>query len=88
MNIYTILGAALFNPDIRRLLFENPAEAARALGLVITTLEIDALKKLVVKGGDDLETLFIEVQKGICPKPPCPFRLGTCEEEASSTAAD
>lgn len=47
MNILTIVGAACLDPKFRKLLFKDPAAAARKYGFVLTQYEYAKLLDLV-----------------------------------------
>jgi hypothetical protein len=87
MNLYTILGAALADEKFRELLFDNPLEAARSLGIVLTNVELDALKETLKTEG--LEDAFEDIQSRMpCPRTPCPLAIArTHGDPVSSTIA-
>ena len=83
MNVYTLLGAALCDEEILELLFENPLEAARELGLFLTQQELTALKASLSM--DKVKEHFELLAKKWCPDPPCPLKLarpGDCQEKS------
>ena len=87
MNLYTILGAALVDPEFNHLLFENPLEAARKLGIFLTNLELSTLKATLAT--DDLEEHFEAFNRKLCPHPPCPLAIaGLCGDPVGTIAAD
>lgn len=85
MHIYTILGAALADEDFRELLFDNPLQAAKRLGITLTNFELSALARLLAKG-DDLKNAFRALDTVVCPKKPCPFALASDSDDASDDA--
>lgn len=88
MNLLTILGAACVDPAFRELLFSDPEQAVRCLGIVLTNLEMDQLKNTLKHGGQGLQDEFHELQMKICPMRPCPYALATnlCAPGMSSAA--
>jgi hypothetical protein len=87
MNLYTILGAALVDPEFLKLLLENPFEAARKLGIFLTVGELAALKALLATEG--IEDHLEDASRKICPKPPCTWSIAPpCDDSVSTLAAD
>jgi hypothetical protein len=86
MNLYTILGAALADEKFRELLFDNPLEAARSLGIVLTNAELKALKDTLKTEG--LEDAFEDIQSRMpCPTRPCPLGIARTNDDPVSTIA-
>lgn len=88
MHIYTILGAALADAGIRELLFSNPLDAAKRLGISLSNLEVTTLRRIIQAGGDDLANGFQELSIQICPTRPCPLALAAEDDASMSSAAD
>ena len=79
MNLYTLLGAALADAEFREMLFDNPVRAARSLGIVLTNLELNALRTIL--STDDIEKDFQALQGKLCHYPPCPLNLARCDDD-------
>jgi hypothetical protein len=88
MNLYTLLGVALADEEFGELFFDNPLEAARSLGLVLSKAELDTLEAIVATDG--LEKHFGAVRTRVCPNPPCAWSLAReCKPRVGvSSAAD
>jgi hypothetical protein len=86
MNLYTILGAAIADPEFLESLFNNPLQAAHSLGIYLTTWELTALKGILATKG--LEEDFAAVARKLCPRPPCTWAIArSCDDPVSVTSA-
>ena len=84
MNVYTIIGAALLNEEIRELLFDDPLKAAKRLGIVLIEAEVQVLRQITA-GGKPLEDLIGKVANIIvCPVRPCAYELALQHQPVES----
>ena len=72
MNALTLIGAAVTCEGFCELLLKNPVEAARALGLVLTNVELKALKE-AFKNEPAICKEFGRLRTFFCRRPPCPL---------------
>ena len=72
MNALTLIGAAAVCKKFSDLLSKDPAKAAQLLGLVLTNLEVNALRAVFGgKNGEELREGLKELNTYFCKKQPC-----------------
>lgn len=88
MNALTLIGAAVVCKGFAELLSKDPARAARALGVVLTNVELHELKEIFEgKKGEKARESLKGINIYFCKKQPCALAPANLGEELCNDSA-